>query len=64
MSYATKSYKKGDGYGCRADRKHQADRIERHVIKKKLNAGKTIHHQRLLELSASEGASRPRRDQL
>ena len=36
MSYNTKLYKKGDGYGYKADRKFQADRAERHCIKGKL----------------------------
>lgn len=64
MSLKTKSYKKGDGWGLKADRKHGADRVERHSIKNKLHAGKTIHNERLHELSASEGSSRPRRNQL
>jgi len=64
MSYKTKSYKHGDGWGYKAERKFQADRVERHTIKKKLYAGKTIYREELHELSAYEGSSGPRRDSL
>jgi len=45
MSFGTKSYKKGDGYGLKADHKHGADRSERYRIKKKLYEDKIIYNQ-------------------
>ena len=50
MGYNTKSYKRGDGYGVKADRKYQADRAERRTIKKKLYEDKIIHNKGLCEL--------------
>jgi len=47
MSFTTKSYKKGDGWGLKADRKIGADRSERHRIKKKLYENKTLFNQRV-----------------
>ena len=58
MAFKTKSYKKGDGWGYKVDRKHEADRSERHTIKRKLHADKTIHNKRLLKLSVDEKSSR------
>ena len=54
MAYKTKSYKKGDGYGYKADRKHEADRAERCRIKRKLYANKNIHNNRMQDMLASK----------
>ncbi len=53
MAYATKSYKKGDGWGQKKDRKYQADRSERHRIKKKLNESKNLFSNNMQNMHAS-----------
>ena len=42
MAYTSKSYKKGDGYGYRHERKFQSHRVERHTSREELDEKKKL----------------------